>query len=96
MEDLRIEHSPQLSPQKGERVKRNGSAGFGEVIKRAIKSVNSMENGANRSVIDFLKGKASIHETMIALQKANISTRLLLTVRNKVIESYREIMHMQF
>jgi flagellar hook-basal body complex protein FliE len=33
---------------------------------------------------------------MIAIQKADISMRLLLTVRNKVIEAYKEIMHMQF
>jgi len=33
---------------------------------------------------------------MIALQKADVSMRLLLTIRNKVLEAYREIMHMQF
>ena len=53
-------------------------------------------NMTNTSIVDLLQGKADIHETMIALQKADISMRLLLTIRNKVIEAYREIMHMQF
>jgi flagellar hook-basal body complex protein FliE len=33
---------------------------------------------------------------MMALQKADISMRLTLAVRNKVIDAYREIMRMQF
>jgi flagellar hook-basal body complex protein FliE len=41
-------------------------------------------------------GKAGIHETMIALQKADISLRLLLQIRNKAMDAYREVMRMQF
>ena len=44
----------------------------------------------------LLEGKADVHEAMMAMQKVDLSMRLLLTVRNKVIEAYKEIMHMQF
>lgn len=69
---------------------------FGQIIKGVLNKVNNSEMAANRSIADLLHGKADIHETMIALQKADISMRMLLTVRNKVIEAYREIMRMQF
>ena len=63
---------------------------------KQTKTIDQLEKEADKSVLDLLQGKASIHETMIALQKADMSMQLLLNIRNKVIESYRDIMHMQF
>ena len=37
----------------------------------------------------------NIHETMIALDKADVSFRMLTKVRNKAVEAYQEIMRMQ-
>ncbi len=96
MDDLRIENLQQGPIKESENFKQEGPAGFGEVIKGEINRVNRLDREANTSVVDLLQGKADIHETMIALQKADISMRLLLTIRNKVLEAYREIMRMQF
>ena len=71
-------------------------AGFSEFIEGAVEKVNDMEMEANQSVERLMIGKTGIHETMIALQKADISLRFLLQVRNKAMEAYREIMQMQF
>ena len=75
---------------------RTDSQGFGDVIKEAVKRVNNMSIQADQSVEQLLEGKTGIHDTMIALQKADISFRLLLQVRNKVMDAYREIMRMPF
>ena len=96
MGDLRIENLQQAPLGKSEEVKQKDPIGFGKVIKGEINRVSRLEREADRSIVDLLQGKADIHETMIALQKADISMRLLLTIRNKVIEAYREIMRMQF
>ncbi len=69
---------------------------FKDLIKEAIYKVGNMEREADKKIIEMLKGKASVHETMIALQKAEISMRVLLSIRNKLLEAYKEIMHMQF
>jgi flagellar hook-basal body complex protein FliE len=37
----------------------------------------------------------SVHDTMIAMEKADVSLRLTTKVRNKVVEAYQEIMRMQ-
>jgi flagellar hook-basal body complex protein FliE len=45
---------------------------------------------------ELATGKSNnIHETMIAAEKADLSLRLMVQVRNKIIEAYQEVMKMQ-
>jgi len=96
MSDLKIDNLFPASFQRTERKNSNDPTGFGNVIKSAIDNVSGMEKDADKSILNLLQGKEEVHTTMIALQKADISMRMLLSVRNKVIEAYREIMRMQF
>ena len=96
MSDLRIENIQKVPLGKDSSVKQKTSAGFGAAIKKAIERIDGLDKEANKSVIDLLQEKTSINETMIALQKADISMRLFLAIRNKVVDAYKEIMHMQF
>jgi flagellar hook-basal body complex protein FliE len=51
---------------------------------------------ADKSIQNVQAGNTGgLHEAMIALEKADISFRTMLTVRNKLIEAYQEIMRMQ-
>lgn len=96
MSDLKIGDFQQATVQKLDSVKKTPKEGFGKVIKGAINKVNELERDSDRSIMELLNGKQDIHETMINLQKTDISMRLLLTIRNKAVEAYREIMHMSF
>jgi flagellar hook-basal body complex protein FliE len=96
MDSLKIQNLPQVAVGVNGKFQQKDTAEFGKVIKGAIEKVDRLEKEADQSVIDLLQGKASIQKTMIALQKADISMQLLLNIRNKVIESYKEIFHMQF
>ena len=96
MNDLRIENIQKAPFVTNEKVGQKASADFGAVIKETVARINGLEKEANKSVVDLLQEKTDIHETMIALQKADISMRLFLAIRNKVIDAYKEIMHMQF
>ncbi len=40
-------------------------------------------------------GNVGLHDMMIAMEKADISLRLLVQFRNKAVEAYNEIMRMQ-
>ena len=96
MSDLKIGNLRQAPIQLNENQKQASTSEFGKVIKGAIERVDGMDKEADKSIMDLLKGKADIHETMIAMQKADISMRLFLAIRNKAIEAYKEITHMQF
>ena len=75
---------------------REPAAGFGQVLNKAIDSVNRSVQEADQLAAGLASGQhANIHETMIALEKANISFRMLTKTQNKVIEAYQEIMRMQ-
>jgi len=84
------------APFNSNRVQSASKGGFGDIIKSAIQKVDASERDANKTIVNLLEGNADVHESMVAIQKADISMRLLLTVRNKVLEAYREIMRMQF
>jgi flagellar hook-basal body complex protein FliE len=96
MNDFRINPISPQNLQRTESVKSKGDAGFGEVINQAVNKVGKLENEADKSIVNMLQGKADIHQTMVALQKSDLSMRLFLAVRNKAIEAYREVMRMQF
>jgi flagellar hook-basal body complex protein FliE len=69
---------------------------FGSILKDSISEVNRLQSDANKSIEKLqLNQSASLHETMIAIEKASISFQTMLTVRNKALEAYQEIMRMQ-
>jgi flagellar hook-basal body complex protein FliE len=74
----------------------NPSAPFADMLKGAVLETNKLLQEAEGSVLNVVSGDTgSLHHTMIALEKADISFRTLLQVRNKVLDAYQEIMRMQ-
>lgn len=69
---------------------------FGEFLTDSISKVNSLQNEANVAMEKLATGKTqNIHETLLAVEKADIAFKTMNQVRQKVIEAYREIMRMQ-
>ncbi len=97
MDDLTIQYSPTPGVRElGKVTDERSGPGFYDFIKGAVKNLNGMEEKADQSVEQLMKGQTGIHETMIALQRADISLRFFLQVRNKAMDAYREIMRMPF
>ncbi|ANQ54054.1 flagellar hook-basal body protein FliE [Thermosipho affectus] len=70
---------------------------FTSILNDAIKSVNQQQKKAEQMADDFATGKISnIHEVIVEAEKASISLRLTVEVRNKIVDAYKEIMRMQF
>ena len=76
--------------------KKENADNFSDILKNALNSVNSAQFEADEAVKQVLAGESKdIHETMIALQKADVSLKLMLEVRNKILEAYQEVMRTQ-
>ncbi len=69
---------------------------FGSLLKESITKVNDLQNDADKAMQGLAKGEVkNIHDTMIAIEKANLSFNLMVQVRNKLLSAYEEIMKTQ-
>lgn len=70
---------------------------FANVLKSSLDGVNQAQQQAHDLQQAFVLGddKVSLSDTMIAMQKANISFQTTVQVRNKVVAAYNDIMNMQ-
>lgn len=85
---------PDILP-KSETQKSNGT-GFQNVFTSFIKDVSDAQNESKQLTEDFALGKdVELHEVMIAGEKAATSLDLLMEIRNKTIDMYKELTKMQ-
>ena len=81
--------------KENEDVKEKGNS-FGALLRSKVEEVNQMKLDADKAVEKVELGNSgSIHEAMIALEKADISFQTMLQVRNRILEAYQEVMRMQ-
>jgi flagellar hook-basal body complex protein FliE len=72
-----------------------GGEGFGDLLKNAIESVNEMQQEAGEAQDKFARGEAAeLHQVMIAAEKAGLSFDLLLEIRQRLVDAYKDIMRM--
>jgi len=63
---------------------------FSHILTKAVGN----DASARQAVDNYVRGDAPLHETMVAVTKADISLRLLVNVRNKLLDAYRQVMRM--
>ena len=69
---------------------------FSEVLKESISKVGELEKEADKEVEKLATMESKdIHNTMIAIEKADLTFQMMMQVRNKIISAYEEIMRMQ-
>lgn len=74
----------------------DSSKTFGDFLQDSIGKVNSLQNEANVAMEKLASGESqNLHETLLAVEKADIAFRTMNQVRTKVLDAYREIMKMQ-
>lgn len=67
---------------------------FSETLVASLQKVNKLQLEADKAIEDLAAGTKSIHEAMLALNKADITFRLTMQIRNKIVETYKEIVRM--
>jgi len=68
---------------------------FGNVLEQSIAKVDRLQHEAEAVSRQLALGEQKdIHQTMIAIEKADIGMNLMLQIRNKLVNAYQEIMNM--
>ena len=73
-----------------------GGASFADRLDTAIRSVSDHQNAADVRIANVASGDdVDVHGMMIALQEADITLRLAVAVRDKLVDGFDRIQNMQ-
>jgi len=68
------------------------AASFKDFLLKSIHEVNSMQQQADRAVEALVTGgDVNPAEVLTAVQKADVAFRLMIQVRNKIVQAYDEV-----
>lgn len=69
---------------------------FSSVLKDALNDVNKMQiNSKEQKELLALGEIDNLHDLSIMSEKADLALQVTMSIRNKVVEAYKEIMRMQ-
>ena len=72
------------------------SGSINRTFEKLLQDVNQQQFNAEAKKVELLVTEnKDIHGTMLALEKAELSMRLMLQIRNKLVSAYEEVMRMQ-
>ena len=78
---------------------KGSTASFDSLLNSAMNLVQQTEDYSNAAEVEEVKyamGQSdSLHDLMVAQQKANVSLQYTVAVKNTAVEAYRSIMNMQ-
>ncbi len=69
---------------------------FLSILKASLGEVNDMQIKGDEALRDIATGQVKdLHQAAIAIDKAEISMKLMLEIRNKALSAYKEILRTQ-
>ncbi|WP_246419396.1 flagellar hook-basal body complex protein FliE [Aporhodopirellula rubra] len=84
-----------LSPDAATNTASSGGGLTGALMDQ-VKGVNSMQTGADSMMNSLLTGgDVNEAEVLTAVQKADLAFRMLMQIRNKLMDAYREVQQIQ-
>ena len=100
MQQLGLKDLPQLPEPSTSLPQMRGvgeaGTGFGQMIGGLAADVTNKSAQAAAAVAGMMTDQdVPIHQAMIAIQESSVSFQLMVEVRNKLLESYQELMRMQ-
>jgi flagellar hook-basal body complex protein FliE len=69
---------------------------FSDLLRNSVDQVNEYQHQADSAIKELVAGRTkNIHETMLTIERADTSLKMMMQVRNKILDAYKEIMRMQ-
>jgi len=68
---------------------------FATLLNAYVHQVNQDEKSAGKAAVALASGESkNTSETLLAIQKADLSFKMMMSVRNKLVDAYREVSRM--
>ncbi len=72
------------------------SGDFSAILKESLDEVNKLQKEGDKAMSDIATGSVKdLHQAAIAIDKAELSMKLMLEVRNKALNAYKELLRTQ-
>ncbi|NLJ85987.1 MAG: flagellar hook-basal body complex protein FliE [Firmicutes bacterium] len=90
-------HVPSIRTSQDVSRRNKASQSFAEVFKEAFLSVDTLQKESDVITEAFVIGDPTVevHDVVVAAEKARLALDLTVSIRNKLVEAYQEIMRMQ-
>jgi flagellar hook-basal body complex protein FliE len=73
-----------------------GNNNFGDILKQSLNEVNTLQEESEKAMTDIATGQVKdLHQAALAIDRAEISMKSMLEVRNKAISAYKELLRTQ-
>ena len=70
--------------------------GFSEMFESFVKGVDQKKKISKNATQDLILGRSdNIHEAVVKSEEAGVTFNLMIQVRNKLVDNYKELMRMQ-
>jgi flagellar hook-basal body complex protein FliE len=74
------------------KVDNNGGSAFAQELKSALNEVNEYQESKETAMADMATGQVKdLHQAALAIGKAETSMKLMLEIRNKALNAYKEL-----
>jgi len=94
--DIKALSTADLLDSKSHAKPKSSSEQFAQTLKSAMEDVNSMQVKSEDALNDLATGQVKdLHQAALAIGKAETSMKLMLEVRNKALNAYKEITRTQ-
>jgi flagellar hook-basal body complex protein FliE len=72
--------------------------GFLDTVQKALDQAQQVQGEAAQKVSNLLSGRGTedVQSVMVAAEKADLSFQLVMQVRNKIVQAYKEVSGLQF
>lgn len=90
--DISGTSTAELLKQKDKLENSGGGDAFAQHLKSALNEVNELQVDSEKAVGDMATGQVKdLHQAALAIGKAETSMKLMLEIRNKALNAYKEL-----
>ncbi|MBB85246.1 MAG: flagellar hook-basal body complex protein FliE [Deltaproteobacteria bacterium] len=69
-----------------------GGSRFAELVSGLVDEVNTKQNEASANAEGLAKGEVGIMETVVSLNEADLSLRMMMQIRDRALDAYQRIL----
>jgi len=77
-------------------INKSSNGDFSKILNNSISQLNETQKSSDKAMADIATGEVkNLHQAAIAIDKAELSMKMMLEIRNKALSAYKELSRTQ-